>query len=193
VKVYQALLIAEHAHRGQLRKYSSDPYLLHPIRVAHMMAYAGYDEDVQAAALLHDVAEDTAVTLQHLADDARVSTRTYVLVHALTKWWGDHVQNEAERAEYYGRILLDPDAIALKVADRVDNVHDMTALWHRTDVRSTRRWIRRYIDKTEREFAPLVARLADHGDEPSGILRDYYTVALEAARVTLTAGDICND
>jgi len=143
--VYNALLSAEQAHRGQVRKYSGDPYVLHPIRVAHMVAYAGYDDEAQAAALLHDVPEDTAITLADLARDTRVSPRTLKLVTALTKWWSDHQQDQtAEKAEYYGRILLDPEAIGLKVADRIDNISEMITLWNRDDIKNgTRRWIER--------------------------------------------------
>src|SRR5262245_27974302 len=185
--VYNALLIAEQAHRGQVRKYSSDPFVLHPIRVAHMVAYAGYDDEAQAAALLHDVPEDTAITLADLARDTRVSPRTLKLVTALTKWWSDHQQDQTvEKAEYYRRILLDPEAIGLKVADRIDNISEMITLWNRDDIKNgTRRWIERYVEKTEVEFAPLVARLHEFSYAPAIVIRDYYKVALTAVKATI--------
>ena len=54
------------AHGGQLRKYTNDPYILHPLAVARMVNDAGGDENMVNAALLHDVLEDTDVTHSEL-------------------------------------------------------------------------------------------------------------------------------
>lgn len=59
----QAVLdFATAAHGDQLRKYTDDPYIIHPIAVANMVKDAGGDENMINAALLHDVLEDTSVT-----------------------------------------------------------------------------------------------------------------------------------
>jgi len=54
------------AHEGQLRKYTDDPYIIHPVAVADMVEDAGDDENMVNAALLHDVLEDTSVTHSQL-------------------------------------------------------------------------------------------------------------------------------
>lgn len=60
--VEKAFLIALHAHEGQVRKSSRVPYIMHPVMVALTLATEGYADEVVAAALLHDVVEDTDVT-----------------------------------------------------------------------------------------------------------------------------------
>ena len=59
----RALRLAAVAHRGQERRGSGIPYVAHPFAVAGVVARAGFDEATQIAALLHDVVEDTDVTL----------------------------------------------------------------------------------------------------------------------------------
>ena len=63
---HAVLRFAKDAHGGQLRKYTNDPYILHPIAVAEMVKDAGGDENMVNAALLHDVLEDTNVTHSEL-------------------------------------------------------------------------------------------------------------------------------
>jgi (p)ppGpp synthase/HD superfamily hydrolase len=70
--IERALQFAEHAHRGvgQKRKYTGEPYVVHPIEVMGLIvAYANFTyqhENVLVAALLHDVVEDTNVTLEQI-------------------------------------------------------------------------------------------------------------------------------
>jgi (p)ppGpp synthase/HD superfamily hydrolase len=65
--VEQALRVAAVAHQGQVRKGSDIPYITHPLAVALILVQSGWsDAEVLAAALLHDVVEDTAVTLAEL-------------------------------------------------------------------------------------------------------------------------------
>src|SRR5262249_51430933 len=62
-----ALRFAERAHRGQQRKGGDEPYILHPITVATLLAASGGDEDLICAAYLHDVVEDAGVELDEIA------------------------------------------------------------------------------------------------------------------------------
>ena len=57
-----------HAAVGQRRKYTLEPYIVHPNRVAITVVRYGGDADMQAAAYLHDVVEDTAVTIVDVQD-----------------------------------------------------------------------------------------------------------------------------
>lgn len=62
-KLEAAIDIAARAHEGQLRKYTGEPYIVHPFAVAGLVRSVSDDEDLFVAALLHDVVEDTQVTL----------------------------------------------------------------------------------------------------------------------------------
>ena len=66
-----ALTFAVKAH-GDVRRRTGEPYVMHPLQVALILAEAGHDSEVIAAALLHDVMEDCGVTLEELeAEDMR--------------------------------------------------------------------------------------------------------------------------
>lgn len=150
-----ARVMAVRAHEGQSRKGLDEPYVAHPIRVAAMAAEAGLAPEAVAAALLHDVVEDTALTLAHL-EAAGFPPRTVALVAVLSKWWPDDLPGQdparyAEyKAQYYAGIVQDPDALVLKILDRTDNLRDM-----RRTLPGLRKWAANYLRKTKREFAPL--------------------------------------
>lgn len=144
--------LARKAHAGQTRKGFDEPYIAHPIRVALMASEAGLSEEAVAAAVLHDVVEDTAVTFADLQVQP-LPPRTLELVAILSKWWGEskHEPRAAEyKRVYYARILADPDALVLKILDRTDNLRDM-----RRALPGLRGWAAAYLKKTKREFAPL--------------------------------------
>lgn len=68
-KVVKALEFANEAHTGQIRKYTDEPYINHPIAVASTIQSIYWkDESVISAALLHDVVEDTPVTIQDIEE-----------------------------------------------------------------------------------------------------------------------------
>jgi|14BtaG_2_1085337.scaffolds.fasta_scaffold00160_3 (p)ppGpp synthase/HD superfamily hydrolase len=62
----EILHFAAIAHQGQTRKYTGEPYIVHPIAVANKVAEIGGSMEMQAAALLHDVLEDTDVSVDEL-------------------------------------------------------------------------------------------------------------------------------
>ena len=62
-KLLAAMDIAARAHEGQVRKYTGEPYLTHPFAVAGLVRSVTDDEDMVAAAILHDVVEDSDVPL----------------------------------------------------------------------------------------------------------------------------------
>jgi guanosine-3',5'-bis(diphosphate) 3'-pyrophosphohydrolase len=161
--VLMAAAIAAEAHSGQMRKHGLGPYIQHPFKVAEMVMVAGMPTHAVQAALLHDVVEDCGARwyprIEALGADV---TR---LVVALTKPWpdGDDAAARAGKPAYYARIVATPLAADLKLLDRTDNLRDMRRLLdaEREDTHergdSTRRWIRRYVAKTEKEIVPLLA------------------------------------
>ena len=132
----KAYELSESAHRGQKRK-SGEPYIIHPIAVSEILIGFGMDYQSIAAALLHDVAEDTAVTIAQLRKmfGAEIST----LVDGVTKLGkvplDKHNQSdrqptfmsrESEQAENLRKLLLamseDIRVIIIKLADRLHNM-----------------------------------------------------------------------
>jgi GTP diphosphokinase / guanosine-3',5'-bis(diphosphate) 3'-diphosphatase len=105
-----AIALAAHAHAGQVDK-AGQPYILHPLRV--MLSVTGLNE--QMAAVLHDVVEDTAMTLENLHDEG-FSEEVIEAVATLTKSLGETRLAAAQRA------VLNPIARRVKLADVTDNM-----------------------------------------------------------------------
>ena len=79
----QAIIFAVRAHEGQRRRGESTPYIIHPMEVAAICASMTSDEDVLAAAVLHDTVEDTNATLEQI--EAQFGARVARLVAAETE------------------------------------------------------------------------------------------------------------
>lgn len=122
--VGKALLVAQTAHNavGQVRKYTGEPYWYHPLEVMMMVQKITNDTDVLAAALLHDVVEDTHLTLAFLED--QFGSRVAELVKYVTEVSTDHDGNRAARkavdAAHFAK--GDCDAQTIKLADIICNV-----------------------------------------------------------------------
>lgn len=113
-KLYLAQHFAFTAHKGQLRD-GGEPYIIHPQQVAKIVSCITDDEDLIAAAWLHDLIEDTDVTYHDIEEE--FGTRVADLVHELT-------HELSPRGNYFPR-LLSRDAILIKFADRLSNLSDM--------------------------------------------------------------------
>lgn len=123
--------LATRAHAAQTDK-AGLPYLDHPRRVAALVAESTDDQEAIAAAWLHDVVEDTPVTLDRLRE-LGFSTAVVDAVDALTRRPG-----EGDR--YYQRVAANALARAIKLADLWDNTHpDRTSLLNATDAARLRR------------------------------------------------------
>ena len=128
-RVQKALDDARSSHEGQVRK-SGEPYIFHPLRVAHLAARHWMDFPSVIAALLHDVVEDTPVTLE----DVKSSYGEEVahLVDGLTKVTSRILSREDLKKETYKKTLLvaidDIRVLCLKFWDRIDNLRTIDAL-----------------------------------------------------------------
>ncbi len=127
--VTAAYEMAERAHNTQFRQ-SGEPYIIHPLHVALILADLQLDAETVEAALLHDVAEDTAVTL----DDIREAFGGDVadLVDGVTKLKQlTYTANEKEelQAENYRKLFIamarDVRVILIKLADRLHNMRTL--------------------------------------------------------------------
>ncbi len=123
-KIRRAFDLAAVAHQNQKRK-SGEPYLVHPVAVAIILIEFGMDADTIAAALLHDVVEDTAVTLEELTK--QFGEEIARLVDGVTKLGRLPLSTkEEEQAENVRKMLLamaqDVRVIIIKLADRLHNM-----------------------------------------------------------------------
>ncbi|MGA8014703.1 MAG: GTP pyrophosphokinase [Candidatus Dormiibacterota bacterium] len=122
----RALRIALDAHEGQ--RYPSpegEPYILHPLRV--MASVAG--ESAQIAAVLHDVIEDTEITLAQLARWG-FSPSVLFTLDCLTRRRGEAY------SVHIGRVATDPTAVQVKIADLKDNLRNNLRLARSPDVKA---------------------------------------------------------
>ena len=125
----RGLRVAAEAHHGQTRKASDVPYLTHPVAVAMLLQQHGFDdEEILAAALLHDVVEDTAVTAEQLAE--QFPPAVVELVAHLTERKQDESGGkrpwEDRKREHLEQIKTAPLAArAIALADKLHNLSTM--------------------------------------------------------------------
>ncbi len=128
-RVEQALNDARTSHEGQVRK-SGEPYIFHPLRVSHLAARHWMDFPSVIAALLHDVVEDTPVTLKDVRK--KYGEEVALLVDGLTKVTSEVMSREDLKKETYKKTLLvainDIRVLCLKFWDRIDNLYTIDAL-----------------------------------------------------------------
>ncbi len=125
----RAIEMAREAHRDQVRK-SGELYFFHPLRVAHRAARHWMDFASIIACLLHDVVEDTPVTLEDVEE--KFGEEVALLVNGLTKVAAAELSREVLKAETYRKTLLlaieDVRVLCLKFWDRMDNLETISAL-----------------------------------------------------------------
>jgi (p)ppGpp synthase/HD superfamily hydrolase len=119
--IRNALEMAERAHAGQTRSGSGGmAYIHHPVAVAELLAEHGYGEEAVAAALLHDVVEDSETSVDEIA--ARFGQPVAELVEVLTD--DESVEPYERRKDEHRRRVEEAggDALAIYAADKLSNV-----------------------------------------------------------------------
>ena len=123
----RAYALAVEAHRGQSRKDGSSPYIGHPLAVAERLHDAGLDQPTLVAALLHDVVEDSELTVGEVAE--RFGPDVGELVSALTDDRAIDGYEERKR-EHRARVeVAGSRAAAIYCADKLANVRDLRRLY----------------------------------------------------------------
>lgn len=161
--VRRAYETARRLHRGQVRA-SGEPYILHPIEVARILADYVPEGPTLAAAILHDTVEDTGISLEELSE--RFSSEVATLVDGVTKLTSLSVRQgrdspaiprskQAARAENLRKIFLamarDLRVILIKLADRLHNMRTLGCLRPEKQ--------RVIAEETLEIFCPIASRL----------------------------------
>lgn len=151
--IRHALDLAAEAHRGQTRK-TGEPYILHPIAVAQIcVEEIGLGPTAVVCALLHDVVEDTSVTLDVIRQ--RFGEQVALIVDGLTKLDKSMLNPSFRQAENLARVmramLVDVRVVLIKMADRLHNMRTIKGMSHEAQVR--------IAAETEAIYAPLAHRL----------------------------------
>jgi guanosine-3',5'-bis(diphosphate) 3'-pyrophosphohydrolase len=121
----KALQLAVTAHEGQVRKHDNSPYIVHPIMVARIVEEAGFSKTVAAAALTHDVLEDTTVT----AETLRTVLGAAVLEIVQNVSEDKSLPWEARKARYVETVVAaGVDTWAVSVADKIHNATNLLAI-----------------------------------------------------------------
>ena len=152
--IERAYEMAEEAHRGQARA-SGEPYLTHPVATAYVLAELQLDAETIAAALLHDVPEDTDYGIDEIAK--RFGREVARLVDGVTKLskFGSARSVEEHQAENIRKMFLamaeDARVVIIKLADRLHNMRTLGFLPVEKQQRIAR--------QTMEIYAPLAHRL----------------------------------
>ena len=126
--IEKAYKIASEAHKEQFRK-SGEPYIIHPLWVGIILADLEMDKETIAAGILHDVVEDTVMTLDELSKE--FGPEVALLVDGVTKltqlsWSKDKVEMQAENLrKMFLAMAKDIRVILIKLADRLHNMRTL--------------------------------------------------------------------
>ena len=155
-RIEKAYLLAEKAHSGQFRA-SGEPYIVHPVEAAKITVQLGMDTDTVVTALLHDVVEDTDITLEEIKKE--FGTDVANLVDGVTKLKQikkvNNASKEEQQAENVRKMFMamakDIRVIIVKLADRLHNMRTI-------DAKPVEKQ-RRIAHETMEIYAPLAHRL----------------------------------
>ena len=141
--VSEAIVYAVAAHDGMRRKKSEAPYILHPMEAAVIVGTMTDDQHVIAAAVLHDVVEDTAVTMEEIVE--KFGTRVGELVAAETEDKRENLPPDATwrvRKEESLEVLKNTDDIAVLMVWLGDKLANMRSFYRMFKVEGAAMWQR---------------------------------------------------
>ncbi len=152
--IERAYKMASDAHNGQTRR-SGELYITHPLEVAKILANLGMDDESIAAGILHDVVEDTPITLEDIRE--QFGTDIANLVDGVTKltkikYVSDKVEIQAENLRKMFMAMADDiRVIIIKLADRLHNMRTLQYMSREKQIEKAR--------ETMEIYAPIASRL----------------------------------
>ena len=181
--IFQAIEFAAGAHRGQYRKGSKIPYIIHPLNVGKILIEHGCSDEVVIAGILHDTVEDTPVTLDNIRQEFGLKVAD--LVEAASE--PDKSDTWENRKKHTIGMLknLSQEAMILVLADKLDNIRairedlerDGDGVWERFNrPKGQQKW---YYDSLMAVFTDSLT------DEQSQNMLDFFT-----AEVVRVFGDV---
>ena len=152
-KILSAYEFGAAAHQGQTRR-SGEPYITHPVAVAHELAEMHLDSEAICAAILHDVVEDTPATLEEIKE--KFGEEVALIVDGVSKLDQIQFRSRAEaQAESFRKMMLamieDIRVILVKLSDRLHNMQTLGAM----PAKKKKRIARETLDI----YAPIANRL----------------------------------
>ena len=166
--VSEAIAFAVKAHDGMRRKKSESPYILHPMEAAVIVGTMTDDQNVIAAAALHDVVEDAGITLQEIKE--RFGKRVWELVASETEdkradrppeeTW--HIRKEESLS-----VLKNTDDIAVLMVWLGDKLANMRSIYRDFKVEGVQMW-QRFNQKDEKAQAWYYRSIVDLTERLSG-------------------------
>ena len=132
-KVTKAIEFAARAHDGMMRKKDKTPYILHPLEAAVIVGSMTDNRDVISAAVLHDVVEDTDITIEEIEENFGARVRTLVESETEDKradlppedTWRIRKEESLEELKNCG----DTDVLMLWIGDKLSNMRSFYRIW----------------------------------------------------------------
>lgn len=142
------------SHHGDQKRRSGEDYIIHPIQVAYILSSIGLDDATICAALMHDLVEDTDVTVKDI--ETEFSPEIAEMVNGVTKLGKiNYVSAEEEQVENYRKMFLamgkDIRVILIKLADRLHNMRTLKYLTRDRQIANAK--------ETLELYAPLANRI----------------------------------
>lgn len=147
-QLFDAIEFAARAHHGQFRKASPLPYILHPLAVARILIECEASQEIVIAGVLHDVVEDTSVTLDEIR--ARFGARVAALVQGMSEPNRQDAWEKRKGAMLAAMETAPQDILWIELADKLDNIREIQkdiaregeAVWQRFNRgRDQQKWL----------------------------------------------------
>lgn len=174
-RLNRALIFAARAHDGQQRKGSDIPYIIHPVAMAMKLLTMDCMEDVVIAALLHDVVEDTNITLDDIARE--FGTPVAELVAAASE--PEHGTARWEARKQHTIDFLRDAPLPVKLLTCADKLHNIQSIQHDLEAIGEKVW-ERFARGREKQawYYRALAESLPHGIESP----ERYPIFAEFAR-----------
>lgn len=142
-EIQEALVFSEKAHRGQ-KRLSGHPYIIHPLETALMVLdYEKNNKALVIAALLHDVVEDSEITLEKIEEKygAEVALIVYGMTKDLVRQYNGNVTLASSREFFY----FAPKILLLKLLDRLNNMKTAYEWSRNTQIKKANETLNLYV------------------------------------------------